>query len=370
MPAAAASAVARTLASKMLIGAHVSMAKGVQNSITNAAQIGANSFALFLKNQRRWKSPALSASDTAAFRRLCTEHAYNPLTQILPHGSYLINLATPSTEKQAQAYDCFVDDLHRCEALGIGLYNFHPGSTLGEPRVEALARISAALNKAHKETSFVKTVVENMVGSGNVVGSSFEDLRDIIAGVGDKSRVGVCLDTCHLFAAGHDIRTAESYEEVMRNFDKIVGREYLCAMHLNDSKGPFASKKDLHQNIGLGYLGLEAFRVIMNDERLEGLPMVLETPTGEDPGVWAREIKLLEGLVGLKGDEESFLKMAEELQEKGSGERDRVSGVVERVKKAKGAKGKKTLAKRGKKKKKVETESEGEGEESEGGCSH
>jgi len=376
LPAMAAAAVARTLASKMLIGAHVSMAKGVQNSITNAAQIGANSLALFLKNQRRWTSSPLSASDTAAFRRLCTEHAYNPRTQILPHGSYLINLATPSAEKQTQAYDCFVDDLRRCESLGIGLYNFHPGSTLGEPRAEALARISAALNRAHKVTSFVKTVVENMVGSGNVVGSSFEDLRDIIAGVEEKSRVGVCLDTCHLFAAGHDIRTEASYAQVMQDFDEIVGREYLCAIHLNDSKGPLASKKDLHQNIGLGYLGLEAFRVIMNDASLEGLPMILETPTGEDPGVWAGEIKLLEGLVGLKGGEERFLKMAEELQEKGREERDRVSGVVERVKKAKEAKGKKTPGKGGKKtpgkrgKKKVETESEDEGEESEGGCSH
>jgi AP endonuclease-1 len=354
------------VASKMLIGAHVSMAKGVQNSITNASTIGANSFALFLKNQRKWSSPAMPASDAAAFRKLCEEKNYNPKTHILPHGSYLINLATPTAEKQKQAYDCFVDDLKRCEELGIGLYNFHPGSTLGEPRSEALKRISDALNKAHRETKFVKTVVENMVGAGNVVGSSFEDLRDILEGVEDKSRVGICLDTCHMFAAGHDIRTKEKYEEVMGNFDRIVGRKYLCAIHLNDSKGPFESKKDLHQSIGQGYIGLEAFRVLMNDSRLEGLPIVLETPTNDDPTVWAREIKLLESLVGMKGDEGEFLKMAEELQAKGEGERERVGAVVAKGK-AKAAKTSKATAKKGGRKKKIESDDE----DSEGsGCSH
>ncbi|KAI5846765.1 DNA-lyase [Tricharina praecox] len=355
----------RLLNPRLLIGAHVSAAKGVQNAITNSLSIGGNSLALFLKSQRKWASPALSATNASLFRAACIEHNYNPATQILPHGSYLINLAQHDAVKAEQAYVCFLDDLQRCETLGIGLYNFHPGSTLGEPRDEALGRIAAALNRAHKGTTMVKTVVENMVGAGNVVGSSFEDLRDIIAGVTDKSRVGVCLDTCHLFAAGHDISTPAGYDQVMKNFDDIVGRQYLCALHLNDSKGPLGSKKDLHCNIGHGFLGLEAFRLIVNDARLHGLPMVLETPNGEDPGVWAKEIKLLESLVGMTGEEAEFKALVEELQELGRSERERVAKVVEM--KA-GKKERKPAQWRGRRKK-VETEEEGS--ESEGsGCTH
>jgi AP endonuclease-1 len=343
----------RLLGSKMLVGAHVSMAGGVQNAITNSIMIGGNALALFVKSQRKWVSPPLKAADIAAFQAACKTFGYDPRTQILPHGSYLINLAQPDPEKAAKAYDCFLDDLKRCEALGIGLYNFHPGSTLGQPRKEALGRISAALNRAHKETSFVKTVVENMVGAGNVIGAEFEDLRDIIDGVEDKTRMGVCLDTCHTFAAGYDIRTKETYEEVMKTFDDVIGRKYLCAMHLNDSKAPLASKKDLHENIGQGYLGLEAFRVLMNDERLQGLPLVLETPNHDDPGVWAKEIKLLESLVGMTGEEEEFKALVKELQANGKAERDRVGEVVKRSKKKAEAK------------QKAES-----GSESEGGCSH
>ncbi|KAI5851081.1 xylose isomerase-like protein [Morchella snyderi] len=355
-------AVARTVGMKMLVGAHVSMAKGVQNAITNSNNIGGNAFALFLKSQRKWASPDMKESDAVAFRKACKESRFDPKRHILPHGSYLINLAQSDQEKAKQAYDCFIDDLKRCERLSIGLYNFHPGSTLGLPRPEALIRIAAHLNQAHKETRFVKTVLENMAGQGNIIGANFEDLRDIIANVKDKDRVGVCLDTCHLFAAGHDIRTQASYDAVMANFDRIVGREYLVALHLNDSKAPLGSNRDLHQNIGVGFLGLEAFRVLMNDKKLEGLPMVLETPMKVE-STWAEEIKLLESLVGTSGNDPDFLVKAAKLSAKGEEER----------KAAEAAEKKKAIRPRKKGRKKQSEESGEDGnteDEAEHSCEH
>ncbi|KAL7275823.1 DNA-(apurinic or apyrimidinic site) lyase [Rhizina undulata] len=315
------SLAARTFGLNMLVGAHVSVAQGVFNAITNSQKIGGNAFALFLKNQRRWVSKDYTEADIIAFQDLCKKHNYDAKKHVLPHGSYLINLAQIDKDKAEQAYECFVDDLKRCEKLGIGLYNFHPGSTLGHPRKEALSRIATALNKAHKETTFVRTVLENMAGAGNVIGGDFEDLRDIIEQVEDKSRVGVCLDTCHLFAAGHDIRTESSFAKVMSNFDRIIGSSYLCALHLNDSKAQLGAKRDLHQNIGKGFLGLEPFRIIMNDKRFEGMPMVLETPTEDDGQVWAAEIKLLEGLIGKGPDDEEFIRDRERLAKSGAAER-------------------------------------------------
>ncbi|RPB13273.1 AP endonuclease [Morchella conica CCBAS932] len=359
-------AVARTVGMKMLVGAHVSMAKGVQNAITNSNNIGGNAFALFLKSQRKWASPDMKESDAVAFREACKESRFDPKRHILPHGSYLINLAQSDKEKAKQAYDCFIDDLKRCERLGIGLYNFHPGSTLGLPRSEALARIAAHLNRAHKETRFVKTVLENMAGQGNIIGANFEDLRDIIADVMDKDRVGVCLDTCHLFAAGHDIRTQASYDTVMANFDRIVGREYLVALHLNDSKAPLGSNRDLHQNIGVGFLGLEAFRVLMNDKKLEGLPMVLETPMKVE-STWAEEIKLLESLVGTPGNDPDFLVKAAKLSAKGEEERK----AAEAAEKKKAIKKAPKPRKKGGKKQSEESWEDGNTEdEAEHSCEH
>jgi AP endonuclease-1 len=306
----------------------------------------------------------MKEGDAEAFREACKTHSYDARKHILPHGSYLINLAQPDEAKATQAYDCFLDDLKRCERLGIGLYNFHPGSTLGKPRQEALGRIAKALNKSHKETEFCKTVIENMAGHGNIIGGDFEDLRDIIKDVEDKSRIGVCLDTCHLFAAGHDIRTKEAYNAVLASFDQIVGLRYLSALHLNDSKAPLGSRRDLHQNIGLGYLGVEPFRLIVNDHRLAGLPMILETPNEENPQVWADEIKLLESFIGRAGDEEDFLETARILQASGAPERQKVGAVVERKAKEKADKEKKGTVKRGRKKRKESEEDESEG------CSH
>lgn len=215
----------------MYIGAHVSAAGGVQNAVTNAVHIGANAFALFLKSQRKWDNPPLADDARLQFADRCKSHSYDAAAHSLPHGSYLVNLAARDAAKAAQAYAGFADDLARCDALGIRLYNFHPGNTNGEPRPEAIARIAGQLNRAHAATKSVVTVLENMAGSGNVVGSAWEDLRDIIALVDDKSRVGVCIDTCHAFAAGHDLRTPEAFAATMAQFDDIVGRDYLRAVH-------------------------------------------------------------------------------------------------------------------------------------------
>jgi AP endonuclease-1 len=249
---------------------------------------------------------------------------------VLPHGSYLVNLAQDEPAKAKQTYDAFVDDLKRCEALGIKLYNFHPGTTGPRPRPEAISRIAAALNRAHKETSTVKPLLENMAGKGNVIGATFEDLHDIIEEVEDKSRIGVCIDTCHSFAAGYDLRSPEAFKKTLQKFDEVVGMKYLSALHINDSKAPFASHRDLHQNIGLGFLGLKAFHNVMNEPRFEGLPLVLETPIEkkddngkviEDKSIWAMEIKLLESLIGMDPESDEFKTLERDLAAKGAEER-------------------------------------------------
>ncbi|KAG6089870.1 hypothetical protein E4U15_001130 [Claviceps sp. LM218 group G6] len=340
MPLAERTAVS-LLKKRMYIGAHVSAAKGVHNAITNAKQIGANSFALFLKSQRKWTNPPISDEAQLQFISNCKTHGYSASEHALPHGSYLVNLAQADETKAAQAYTSFVDDLRRCEALGIRLYNFHPGSTGGEPRAAAIGRIAAQLNKAHEATSpsSVVTVLENMAGAGNVIGSSWEDLRDIIALVEDKKRVGVCIDTCHAFAAGHDLRTPEAFEKTMRAFDEIVGMDYLRAFHLNDSKAPFNSNRDLHANIGTGFLGLRAFHSIVNHDPFCDMPMVLETPidtkapdgkTVEDKQIWADEIKLLESLIGMDAEGEDFAKLSAQLQLRGETERSRLQEQVDK----------------------------------------
>ncbi|KAL3419079.1 apurinic endonuclease [Phlyctema vagabunda] len=364
-----------TLKKAMHIGAHVSGAGGVQNSINNSLHIGGNSFALFLKSQRKWTSPPLAPEARDQFKAFCLEHKYDAAKHVLPHGSYLVNLAQPDHEKAEQAYSCFLDDLQRCEALGIVLYNFHPGSTGPHPRAEAIARIAAQLNKAHKATKTVITVLENMAGSGNVIGSTWEDLRDIIALVEDKSRVGVCIDTCHTFAAGYDLRTPETFKEVMDNFSSIVGMQYLKALHLNDSKAPLASNRDLHANIGTGFLGLRAFHNVMNFSPFQGLPMVLETPIDkkgadgkavEDKSVWAKEIKLLEGLIGTDAATVEFKNEEERLQDIGADERNKFQGQVDKKKQQSID----SMFKKGKKKKPKKAEDPEDSEGSEGGCSH
>ncbi|KAM7224227.1 Xylose isomerase-like, TIM barrel-containing domain containing protein [Rhypophila decipiens] len=363
--------VITSLKRPMYIGAHVSGAGGVQNSVQNAANIGANSFALFLKSQRKWTSPPLADDAKTEFHAMAKKHGYDAAQHVLPHGSYLVNLAQSDTAKATQAYDNFVDDLKRCDALGIKLFNFHPGSSLGDTMEAACQRIAAQLNKSHKETTSVITVLENMCGSGNVVGSKFEELRDIIDLVEDKTRVGVCIDTCHTFAAGYDLRSPEAFAATMAEFDKIVGIKYLKALHLNDSKAPFGSHRDLHANIGTGFLGLRAFHNVMNYEPFQNLPMVLETPIDEkgpdgksveNKQIWADEIKLLEGLIGRDVDSPEFFEEEKALQAKGASERNKIQEQVDKKKQKKTEANKKSKAKKkskGKKEKKDEDSDEG-----------
>ncbi|KAI0382053.1 AP endonuclease [Hypomontagnella monticulosa] len=356
--------VISSLKKSMYIGAHVSSAGGVQNSIHNAVHIGANAFALFLKSQRKWTNPPIAAEALNGFVSLSKEHSFEVHKHCLPHGSYLVNLAQAEKDKAEQAYSSFLDDLQRCESLGVKLYNFHPGNTNGAPRDDAIARIAKQLNKAHKATKTVITVLENMAGQGNVIGNTFEDLRDIIELVEDKSRVGVCIDTCHAFAAGYDLRTPSAFEATISKFNDTVGSSYLKAFHINDSKAPFDSRRDLHANIGTGFLGLRAFHNVVNHEAFEGLPMVLETPIDrkgadgksfEDKQVWADEIKLLESLIGMDPEGDEFKALDARLQAEGAAERSKIKDQVDR-KSAKDAK--KGAPKKGRGKKKVQSSDE------------
>lgn len=336
---------ARAVGLKMYVGAHTSIAKGVENAVTNCVHIGGNAFACFLKSQRKWENPPLQDTNRDAFRNALIEHKYDGMSHIVPHGSYLVNLATEDKDKSKQSYEAFIDDLHRCEALGIRYYNFHPGGAGQSPFGEAVSRLAKNLNRALSETKTVVPLLENMAGHGTLIGGRFSDLRDVIAEIKPefKSRIGVCIDTCHAFAAGYDLRTPEAFQKTMKEFDEIVGIKYLKALHINDSKAPLNSHRDLHQNIGLGFLGLRAFHNIMNDTRFHGLPLILETPcerpdpkdpTGkkmvDDKIVWATEIKLLESLTGMDAESEVFKTLELELAEKGRKEREDMQAAFDR----------------------------------------
>ncbi|OJA11263.1 hypothetical protein AZE42_05677 [Rhizopogon vesiculosus] len=284
------------------IGAHVSAAGGVENTIRNAALVGANAFALFVKSQRKWDSPPLCAENIEAFKRRMQEFGYSS-KHVLPHGSYLINLGNPDEEKRQKSFGCFLDDLQRCEQLGLELYNFHPGSTVGQAtKEESIALIAECINNAHKATTHITIVIENMAGSGNVIGSQFSELKGIIDLVENKTRVGVCLDTCHLFAAGYDISTMDGWDTTLSEFDSAIGLSYLKGMHLNDSKAALGSRKDRHENIGLGQLGISVFRHIVSDSRTQHIPLILETPMFDATAIWTKEISTLNCLSKLVED--------------------------------------------------------------------
>lgn len=272
------------------IGAHVSAAGGIENAPLNAQAIGATAFAFFTKNQRQWQAKPLSQESIEKFRENCELYDFSP-EQILPHDSYLINLGHPETEGLEKSREAFVDELQRCEQLGLKYLNFHPGSHLRKISADqCIAKICQSINQALEVTSGVTAVIENTAGQGSNLGFSFEQLAAMIDGVEDKSRIGICYDTCHAFAAGYDMRSTDGCEKVFDDFQRTVGFEYLCGMHLNDSRSEYASRVDRHHSLGHGNLGLNVFQFIMQDKRFDGIPLVLETI---DPSIWADEIELL-----------------------------------------------------------------------------
>ena len=272
------------------VGAHVSASGGVENAPLNAEAIGARAFALFTKNQRQWTAKPLTDASIDAFRKNLAAVGIAP-EHVLPHDSYLINLGHPEKGPLQKSRDAFLDELQRCEQLGLDMLNFHPGSHLKKiPEAESLQIVADSINWALERTDRVVAVIENTAGQGSNLGYRFEHIAEIIEGVKDKSRVGACLDTCHTFTAGYDLRTTEACDQTFALFDKIVGFKYLRGMHLNDSKPDLGSRVDRHESLGKGKLGWTVFRYIMNDDRFEEMPLILETV---DSTLWAQEIRQL-----------------------------------------------------------------------------
>ena len=273
------------------IGAHVSASGGVEFAPVNAHEIGANAFALFTKNQRQWVSKPLTEESISLFKENCEKYGFQP-EYILPHDSYLINLGHPEEEGLQKSRAAFLDEMQRCEQLGLRLLNFHPGSSLNKISIEdCLSLIAESINIALEKTSGVTAVIENTAGQGSNLGSEFWQLKYIIDRVNDKNRVGVCLDTCHTYTAGYDI--VNEYDKVFDVFDKEVGFNYLRGMHLNDSKKALGTHVDRHDSIGKGLIGKAFFERLMQDSRFDNIPLILETP---DESKWKEEIAWLRSM--------------------------------------------------------------------------
>jgi deoxyribonuclease IV len=279
--------------SEKYVGAHVSIGGGVENAPVNAHQIGATAFALFTKNQRQWLSKPFTNESISEFKKNCEMFGYKPW-QVLPHDSYLINLGHPEQGPLEKSREAFNDEMFRCEQLGLDRLNFHPGSHLNlVSEAECLSIIAASINLALEKTNGVTAVIENTAGQGTNLGFSFYQIKAIIDQVHDKSRVGVCIDTCHTYSAGYDIKTREGCERVFKEFDEVIGFKYLKGMHLNDSKKELASRVDRHESLGKGTLGMDIFEWIMNDSRFNDMPLIIETPVEE---LWPEEINALKNL--------------------------------------------------------------------------
>jgi deoxyribonuclease-4 len=276
------------------IGAHVSASGGVENAPLNAKEIGATAFALFTKNQRQWVAKPLTSEGIEAFKQNCKDAGFEP-HQILPHDSYLINLGNPDSEPLEKSKAAFLDEIQRCEQLGLDRLNFHPGGHLNKSTdEECIQLIADSVNQVLDQTEGVIAVIENTAGQGSHLGYTFEQIAQMIERVKDKSRIGVCIDTCHAFTAGYELRTREAFEETFDSFGKLIGFEFLKGMHLNDSKKDLGTRVDRHDSLGKGFLGLDPFKWIMADDRFNGIPLVLETPNDSN---WVEEIKLLKSFI-------------------------------------------------------------------------
>lgn len=276
------------------IGAHTSSAGGVENAVAEAVRIGASALALFTRNQKSWESKPLDPKNITAFKEALSKAGIQP-GHVLPHDSYLINLGNPTQEGLQKSRKAFLDELQRAEQLGLTLVNFHPGSHLNQISPEAcLDLIAESINEALAQTTTAVAVIENTAGQGSNLGYAFPQIARIIAGVNDKSRVGVCLDTCHTFAAGYDLSTESGYEDTFERFEQEVGFGYLRGIHLNDSKKGCGSRVDRHESIGLGTLGNAFFERFMRDPRFDNMPIILETP---DESLWAEEIRRMRELL-------------------------------------------------------------------------
>ena len=277
---------------KKLIGAHVSASGGVFNAPLNAKNIGANAFALFLKNQKQWNAKDYDDKTIDTFRKNMQDCGFDA-DSVLAHDGYLINLGSPEEEAREKSKAAFLDEARRAEELGLKLLNFHPGSHLRKiSEDDCLKLIAEAMNETIAVTKEVVLVIENTAGQGSNMGYRFEHLSRLIELTDDKKRVGVCLDTCHTFAAGYELRDVNGFEATFAEFERTVGFSYLRGMHINDSKGGLGSKLDRHDSLGEGSIGIECFKMIMKDSRFDGIPLILETP---NDSIWAEEIKMLRG---------------------------------------------------------------------------
>lgn len=275
------------------IGAHVSASGGVENAPLRACELGATAFALFTKNQRQWVAKPLTEDSITQFKENMEKCNFTP-KQVLPHNSYLTNLGHPEEDKLEKSRNAFIDELERCNQLGLIYLNFHPGSHLKKiSEEESLDIVAESINIAHKAVPNVIAVIENTAGQGTNLGYKFEHLAHIIEKVEDKSRIGVCIDTCHSFTAGYDLSTEAGFKETFDHFAKVVGFEYLKGMHINDSKKEHGSRVDRHHNLGEGFIGWDTFKFIMGDSRFDEIPLILETPDEEK---WAEEIAQLKAI--------------------------------------------------------------------------
>jgi deoxyribonuclease IV len=276
------------------VGPHVSTEGGVENAPLNARKIGARAFGLFTRNQRRWDSPPYSQKNIDTFKENMAQTGYDR-RHVLPHNSYLINIGSPDEEMREKSFRALLDEAQRVEQLDLLYLNFHPGSHLKAiSEEESLDLVADGINRLIESTGYMVPVIETTAGQGSNLGYRFEQIRYLIDRVKDQSRIGVCIDTCHIFSAGYDIRTPESFDAVMKEFDRVVGLPFLKALHVNDSLTDFHSKKDRHQSIGRGAIGMEAFRFMMNDSRFDDMPLILETI---DEDLWPEEIRMLYEMV-------------------------------------------------------------------------